>query len=168
VTTDICYITEALGLLAAQTNAPTRAARLLGAGDALREAKGTPLSPGYQADYAPQIQSARTQLGAAAFAVSWAEGRAMTIQQTVEYALSASDTTSESPQPAKPSAPDSLTSRELQVLLLIADGLSNREIAAQLVLSLGTVKWYTTSIYSKLRVQNRTQAAALAKQKNLL
>jgi len=56
-----------------------------------------------------------------------------------------------------------LTERELEILHLIARGLSNREIASELVLSLGTVKWYNRQIYSKLGVHSRTQAVDRAK-----
>jgi LuxR family maltose regulon positive regulatory protein len=53
-----------------------------------------------------------------------------------------------------------LSKRELEILQLIARGLSNREIAAQLVISLSTVKGHTANIFSKLDVKNRTQAVA--------
>jgi LuxR family maltose regulon positive regulatory protein len=54
--------------------------------------------------------------------------------------------------------PEALTAREVQILGLIAAGLSNKEIAEELVLSLSTVKWYTSSIYGKLGVRRRTEA----------
>jgi len=53
---------------------------------------------------------------------------------------------------------DTLTERELDIARLIADGLSNHEIAQQLVLTHGTVKWYCSQIYSKLGVNSRAQA----------
>jgi len=55
---------------------------------------------------------------------------------------------------------DPLTTRELEVLPLVAAGLSNRQIAHDLILSLGTVKGYIHTIYSKLGVESRTQAVA--------
>lgn len=61
-----------------------------------------------------------------------------------------------------------LSERELAVLTLIADGLSNREIAGKIYLSVATVKWYLTHIYSKLGVQSRTLAILRARQLNLL
>jgi LuxR family maltose regulon positive regulatory protein len=63
-----------------------------------------------------------------------------------------------------PSSPlvDPLTNRELQILELLAQDLSNKEIAAQLVLALGTVKQYTHSTYQKLSVHNRRQAVRRA------
>jgi DNA-binding NarL/FixJ family response regulator len=61
---------------------------------------------------------------------------------------------------ASPFAP--LTPRERDVLLLIARGASNKEIAAQLFLSVGTVKGYVSAMLPKLGVQDRTQAALFA------
>lgn len=55
-----------------------------------------------------------------------------------------------------------LTTRELDILHLIADGLSDREIAQRLTLAVETVKWYNKQIYSKLGVHNRTEAAGFA------
>ena len=71
------------------------------------------------------------------------------------------------PTPAQPLL-DPLTERELEVLRLIAAGRSNREIAAQLVLALSTVKSYVNTIYSKLQVESRTQAVACARTLHLL
>jgi predicted ATPase/DNA-binding CsgD family transcriptional regulator len=63
---------------------------------------------------------------------------------------------------------DPLTQRELEVLHLIAEGMPNDQIAANLVLAVGTVKFYASQIYSKLQVQNRIQATARARELNLL
>ena len=63
---------------------------------------------------------------------------------------------------------DPLTEREIELLHLIADGLSNQAIADQLFLSLNTVKVHTRNIYSKLDVHNRTQAVACARRLSLL
>lgn len=61
-----------------------------------------------------------------------------------------------------------LTPRELEVLQLVAGGLTNQQIATELVISVGTAKWYTGQIYGKLGVANRTQAVARARELNLL
>jgi len=61
-----------------------------------------------------------------------------------------------------------LSERELKVLNLLADGLSNKEIASQLCIELRTVKWHTGNIFGKLNVKNRTQAVARARDLNLL
>ncbi len=61
-----------------------------------------------------------------------------------------------------------LTERELEVLQLITDGLSNKEIANKLVVTVGTVKTHTSNIYSKLNVQGRTKAIAKARELHLI
>jgi LuxR family maltose regulon positive regulatory protein len=61
-----------------------------------------------------------------------------------------------------------LSKREHEVLELIAEGLSNREIAQKLVLSVNTIKVYTYNIYSKLNVHSRTQAVARARALGIL
>jgi LuxR family maltose regulon positive regulatory protein len=64
---------------------------------------------------------------------------------------------------AQPDLIEPLSERELEVLGLIAEGLTNPEIAARLFLSLNTVKAHTRNIYGKLGVHNRTEAAARAR-----
>jgi ATP/maltotriose-dependent transcriptional regulator MalT len=61
-----------------------------------------------------------------------------------------------------------LSDRELEVLGLIAVGLTNQEIAQQLIVTVGTVKSHTHNIYSKLGVKNRAQAIKLARELNLI
>jgi LuxR family maltose regulon positive regulatory protein len=61
-----------------------------------------------------------------------------------------------------------LTERELEVLRLLAEGLSNQEIANELVVALGTAKTHTASLYRKLDVASRTQAVARARELGLL
>jgi LuxR family maltose regulon positive regulatory protein len=75
--------------------------------------------------------------------------------------------------PPKSQAPESeliepLSERELEVLQLIAEGLTNREIASRLFLSLNTVKVHTRNIYGKLNVHSRTQATARSQELGLL
>jgi DNA-binding NarL/FixJ family response regulator len=70
--------------------------------------------------------------------------------------------------PAEPAALRSLSERELEVLRLLARGLSNADIARRLYLSEGTVRNYVSGILSKLDVADRTQAAVLALRAGLL
>jgi LuxR family maltose regulon positive regulatory protein len=60
---------------------------------------------------------------------------------------------------------ETLSERELEVVRLLADGASNREIAAQLVVSLGTVKKHLSNIFTKLDAHSRTQVIVVAREK---
>lgn len=66
------------------------------------------------------------------------------------------------PAPAPPSGSHSLTERELSVLLLIADGATNPEIAVRLFVTVDTVKTHIRRIFQKLGARDRAQAVALA------
>jgi ATP/maltotriose-dependent transcriptional regulator MalT len=76
--------------------------------------------------------------------------------------------TASSPLPDMSGLIEPLTPRELEVLQHIAAGLTNRQIAEELIISVGTVKSYTSQIYGKLQVNNRTQAVAQAREIGLL
>jgi LuxR family maltose regulon positive regulatory protein len=82
-------------------------------------------------------------------------------------------TTTKAPEPMKARHAGSdlvelLSERELEVLELIADGLTNQEIATRLYLSLNTVKGHARNIYGKLAVHNRTQAVGKARALGIL
>jgi NarL family two-component system response regulator LiaR len=68
----------------------------------------------------------------------------------------------------KPGVGFDLTKREQEVLMLLAQGKSNTEIAAQLSISLGTVKFHLTNIYSKLGARSRVEAVTLALEHHLV
>jgi LuxR family maltose regulon positive regulatory protein len=70
--------------------------------------------------------------------------------------------------PGRAALAEPLSQRELEVLRLIADGATNREIAAELVLTVNTVKKHISNIFGKLGATNRTQAIARAREANLL
>jgi LuxR family maltose regulon positive regulatory protein len=61
-----------------------------------------------------------------------------------------------------------LSERELELLRLIAAGMSNSEMAETLVVTVGTIKWHLNNIYGKLDVRSRTQAVARARELGLL
>jgi LuxR family maltose regulon positive regulatory protein len=78
------------------------------------------------------------------------------------------DTSSRPAGPPPQPLLEPLSHRELEVLHLIAQGLSNQEIGERLVLALDTVKGHNRSIFGKLQVQRRTEAIARARELGLL
>ena len=78
-----------------------------------------------------------------------------------------SENTSYLPPPAQPLI-EPLSRREVEVLQLIAQGLSNQEMSERLVLALETVKGHNKKIFGKLQVQRRTEAVARARELGLL
>jgi predicted ATPase/class 3 adenylate cyclase/DNA-binding CsgD family transcriptional regulator len=160
---------EGLASVVASQGEPAWAARLWGVAEALREAMGAPLPPVYRAEYERSVAAARAQLGQKTFAVAWAEGRTMTLdevlaaqgQATVPMPLPTE-------QPSLPPAtsvvtyPNGLTAREVEVLRLLAQGLTDAQIAEQLIISPRTVNTHLTSIYGKIQVSSRSAATRYA------
>jgi LuxR family maltose regulon positive regulatory protein len=70
--------------------------------------------------------------------------------------------------PAEPELVESLSERELEILHLVAGGRSNQDIAHELSLTVGTVKWHLNNIYGKLNARSRTQAVAQARRLKML
>ena len=148
---------------------PAWAARLWGAAESLREAIGTPLPPIERDTYEGSVAAARNHLGEKTFAAAWAEGRDMTPEQVLDakgpVMIPQSLSTASSPAaPVKPAVtyPDGLTVREVEVLRLLAQGLTDAQIAEQLVISPRTVNNHLTSIYSKIQVSTRSAATRYA------
>jgi DNA-binding NarL/FixJ family response regulator len=86
-------------------------------------------------------------------------------EQAVEYALDRSTT----PEPTAPETyPAGLSAREVDVLRLVAQGLTNAEVAERLFISSRTVGWHLGSIYRKLGFSSRTEATRFAAEHGLL
>ena len=166
---------EGLAVAVAAQGNPIRAAHLWGAAEALREALGTPLPPVDRTLYQRAVAAARTLAGEQAFAVAWAEGRTMSPEQVLAIAgqgVLPASTYGE--QPSSPSTgspslhPDGLTAREVEVLRVVAEGLTNEQVAERLVISPRTVDTHLTSIYSKIGVSSRGAATRYAIEHHLV
>ena len=176
---------EAFAALAAARQRPEQSARLAGAACQLRESVGQPTGIGSRIEEV--LELARDRLGASAAAALFAEGREMKPEDAVGYALGAqSDTSGSGPLerpgpavtrnlngPAEPAWADParlaaarsaapLTAREHEIVLLIARGLSNRQIADELVISPATAARHVANILAKLGFSSRTQVASWA------
>ena len=172
---------EAFAALAAAQQQPERAARLAGAACQLREslAHGSGIGPRIE----EVLEFARGRLGASAAAAVFAEGREMSADDAAAFALG-SDSGPPAPGPAEPAwthparlgaaaaacqepggthpAPNPLTRREHEIVVLIAQGLSNKEIADELVISPATAARHVANILAKLGFTSRTQVASWA------
>jgi len=149
------------------------AVRLWGMAEALRDANGISMPPVSRPDYERIVAAVRARLGEKTFAAMWAEGRTMTLEVGTEFtALLATPESVTNPEPV-PTAPvttypNDLTAREVEVLRLLAQGLTSAQIAEQLVIGLVTVNSHVRSIYNKLGVSTRSAATRYAIEHGLL
>jgi predicted ATPase/DNA-binding NarL/FixJ family response regulator len=116
-----------------------------------------------------RLREIQTEVLPQMFAAAQQRGRQLELQQVVKELLRELPAKTDDPQTqSNQSLFDPLTRRELEILRLVASGLSNREIAEALVLAPSTVKWYVSELLSKLEVTNRTQAGIRARELGLL
>jgi DNA-binding CsgD family transcriptional regulator len=149
---------------------PLRAARLFGAAQVLRESTGIALVDVENGPFYERfVATARSQIEEKAWERALQEGRAMSIQATIEYALSEEEPSTATPISTKkqsltsaPEHPAGLTPREVEVLGLVAEGLTSAQIAERLFLSPRTVHRHLNSIYHKLGVSSRSAATRFA------
>ncbi|HYW89064.1 MAG TPA: tetratricopeptide repeat protein, partial [Chloroflexota bacterium] len=143
---------------------PGRALRLAEAATAVREAVGSKPFPMDEQRLQRWAEIAERRIGVQAAARARAEARTMNVDEAVAYALAADELTRNG-RAATSTAERSfggLTQRELEVLRLVALARSNREIAAELVLSEKTVERHLGHIFDKLQVSSRAAAVRLA------
>ena len=146
-----------------------RAVRLLGASEAALERIGAFITLADKVEVDRNMAAVRAQLDVTAFETAWAEGREMTLDQAVNYALHNIGLEVGHPgQVGRSPLANPLTTRELEILHLMAQGMSNRAIAERLFLAVGSVKWYGSQICNKLQAQNRVQAIVRARELNIL
>ncbi len=146
-----------LGGVALARGQPERAARLLGAARALGDSIGV-VHLAYHVYYQRVVSATRARLDDSAFTAAWEAGRALSPEQALAEERAIID---EADVPT-PAADVGLTPREVEVLRLVADGRSDRGIAAALSISSRTAGNHVASVLDKLGVGSRAAAVALA------
>jgi len=155
----ILQAAELLAWVAAAHGAPGRAARILGANEALWRPLGA-----YLLSFGPYLERherclarTRTALGEPAFEAELREGAGLDLNELAAFALN------EEPEPEDEAAPpvehDLLTAREREICALVAEGLTDKQIAERLVISPRTVQTHVTNILGKLAFRSRVQIA---------
>lgn len=137
-----------------------RGIRLLGVAEALRERIAHPVDAEDRPLYNSTRRLAHEAIGDAAFSVTLAAGRALPLDDAMSEALTMAEV--EAQPSSAPAGPHGLTPRELEVLRLIAEGLTNRDIAERLSLSERTVENHVLHVLTKLALSSRTAATAYA------
>jgi non-specific serine/threonine protein kinase len=192
----IAMTLAALAGIAVAQGKPTRGLRLAAVVTALDEATGQRHSPAWHAMLDRWLEPARRAMSAEACAAAEAAGRAMPLDEAIEYALSPDPSYEDAPRSAasmrttppsssrpvvaraaravRPAAvqprgaTNGLTSREQEVAVLVARGLTNPQIAAELVITRGTAANHVKHILARLGLDSRVQIAAWAVEHGLL
>lgn len=147
-------------------------ARICGLASGLLEASGRRLEPLPERELEANTDVARTRLGEAAFTAAWEEGRAMDLSGALE--LAGKDTYSQPDnRPRGRGRPKAryvggLTAREFDAVALVARGMTNVEIAEELILSVRTVEAHVASSLQKLGLHTRAELAAWAVREGIL
>jgi predicted ATPase/class 3 adenylate cyclase/DNA-binding CsgD family transcriptional regulator len=147
-------ILECLAGVAADTGSQLEAARLFGSAEAIRNHAGLVRFKIYDAAYESSVATVRNARERDEFDRAWDEGATLSTSEAISYALRGHTGRK---RPA--SGWTSLTPTELDVARLVAEGLTNRDVAERLFVSPRTVQTHLTHIYTKLGVTSRVQLA---------
>ncbi len=142
---------ECLAAVAA-SDTPGRAARLLGAAQGIRRRQQQARFAVFDGDHAATVAALAESLGTEAFETAMSEGAALSTAEAIAFAQRGRG---ERKRPS--SGWESLTPAELDVVRLLGEGLSNKDIAARLFISPRTAQTHLTHIYSKLNLSSRVQ-----------
>jgi predicted ATPase/DNA-binding CsgD family transcriptional regulator len=167
----IALALEGLAGIAAALGQARSAARLLGTAETLRDTTDVALSPLDRAFNERTIASAQARLGEHLFQTERDQGRALTLEQALALQEPVAEALPSSPMFTpilSPPYPNELTAREVEVLRLVAAGLSDRAVAQRLVISPRTVQGHVRSIFNKLSVTSRAAATRYAIEHHLV
>ncbi len=150
------------------------AVRLWAAAACVREAIQVAMMPGQRPTHERAVEQSRLFLGEKAFTALWDDGRALSLDEVWSArhrpAPNMQDEAVHPHPPKKKSTlyPAGLSAREVEVLRLVAQGLSDAQVAKQLIISTRTVTTHLTSIYNKLGINSRSAAVRFAVEHHLL
>ncbi len=137
--------------------------RLLSATVALLAASGNVLEPMNQKEFENSMAAARTHVDARMFDQEWAIGQKMELKEAITDGMSlATSVALTKSGNILAHGLANLTKRELDVLRLVAQGLTNAQIATELLIGQGTVNTHLTNLYRKLKVSSRALATRIA------
>jgi DNA-binding CsgD family transcriptional regulator/tetratricopeptide (TPR) repeat protein len=149
---------------------PELAIQAVAAVDAWRKTSGFRAAPHAAISWTKQLVAARQDVGLDRFNVAWEQGRRITLLAAADV-VCAVGIPAGTPSPATHrrtvAGMNNLTKQEHRVLCLIANGLSNQQIADSLSITVRTAANHVTNILGKFNVENRTQAAAMAMRHDL-
>jgi non-specific serine/threonine protein kinase len=120
----------------------------------------------HRQSYDAGVAAARTALGSALFEAARTNGQRLSRNDAIELAVRCAVATTS--QTAAPDSAGPLSARELEVARLVAPGLSNKQIASALVVSLRTAEAHVTNVLSKLGLRSRAQLAVWVAEHDLL
>jgi DNA-binding NarL/FixJ family response regulator len=152
----------ALAGLAIEACSPEQVAELFGASDAAYEALGAPIAPADLADFERDRARAAAALTERIWRAACQRGRQRSLAEALVLAESLSGTQRSDDGTRRADLGGKLSPRELEVVRLLARGLSNREIAASLTISEKTAANHLDHIMTKLELRSRAQVAVWA------
>ena len=166
-----------LALARADAIGPEAAVRALAAAAEVRDTVGAAIHAGLRGEHAAFLDAARAALGEAGFAGTWAAGRGLPLEQAIAETTALAEAAAAEAPPTPPTAASSvgtlpppvsaaaahgLTPRELEVLRLVAAGLTDRQIGEALFISHATARTHVGRVLAKLGAGTRTAAASFA------
>jgi predicted ATPase/DNA-binding CsgD family transcriptional regulator len=165
----VAYCLEGIADLLSTEDQAVQKTRLYGASEAILDTIGAPLYVQMHDRelYARTLEKLRARLGETAFEIAWAEGHAMATEKAMDLALEHQAVSREQPRPSA-HHPANLSTREVEVLRLLARGLTNARIAEELYISPRTVNAHLGSVYHKIGSHSRAEAARFATEHGLL
>jgi predicted ATPase/DNA-binding CsgD family transcriptional regulator len=152
----LTIVLETLAWMAAELGQHERAACLLGASERVRDESTLTLIELFRQQHERTVAITVQRIGQKSFDAAFARGRAMTIAEGVDFAVEDKQPLKTAPA-VRPESHTALTRRQLDIARLVAEDLSNKQIAARLFLSERTVETHVTNILNRLGLNSRIQ-----------